>query len=58
LPVPGLVRAGLGACERVFWMSESAWPEVVAAAPYSVEVLPADSAQAQRCVTALGMSTP
>lgn len=41
-------------------MSESAWPEVlaaVAAAPYPVEVLPADSGAAQRCLMALGMTT-
>ncbi|MEV7231337.1 MULTISPECIES: DUF2625 family protein [Polymorphospora] len=41
-------------------MSESAWPEVsaaVAAAPYPAEVLPPDPAAAERCLTALGMST-
>ncbi|MEU8283758.1 DUF2625 family protein [Micromonospora sp. NPDC048905] len=40
-------------------MSESAWPEVVAAvavAPYPVEVLPTNPGKAELCLTALGMS--
>lgn len=41
-------------------MIDSAWPEVtaaVAAAPYPVEVLPADTDTAERCLTTLGMTT-
>ncbi|GAA5181172.1 DUF2625 domain-containing protein [Rugosimonospora acidiphila] len=41
-------------------MEESAWTEVaaaVSAAPYPVEVLPADPARAQECLATLGMTT-
>jgi hypothetical protein len=58
--VHGMPQCETRGCWHAERIDQSAWTEVtatMAAAPYPVKVLPADAAQAQGCLAALGITT-